>query len=84
MEESLMQKVTSLSNDQFKALISDKRELKKYMKHPQNEKIQADWANISEKQLQDIPSGAVYLTQSALGEEKPQVLLVSTDEKGQK
>ncbi|WP_176585763.1 hypothetical protein [Priestia megaterium] len=79
-----MQKVTSLSNDQFKALISDKRELKKYMKHPQNEKIQADWANISEKQLQDIPSGAVYLTQSALGEEKPQVLLVSTDEKGQK
>ncbi|MEI2393301.1 ImmA/IrrE family metallo-endopeptidase, partial [Priestia megaterium] len=84
MEESTMKKITSLSNDQFKALISDKRELKKYMKHPQNEKIQADWANISEKQLQDIPSGAVYLTQSALGEEKPQVLLVSTDEKGQK
>ncbi|NGY75478.1 hypothetical protein F6Y02_00670 [Bacillus megaterium] len=45
-------------------------------------KIQADWANISEKQPHDIPSGAVYLTQSALGEEKPQVLLVSTDEKG--
>ncbi|WP_155008871.1 hypothetical protein, partial [Priestia megaterium] len=79
-----MQKVTSLSNDQFKTLVSDKRELKKFMKHPQNEKIQADWANISEKQLHDIPSGAVYLTQSALGEEKPQVLLVSTDEKGQK
>ncbi|MDC7767205.1 hypothetical protein POL82_27365 (plasmid) [Priestia aryabhattai] len=79
-----MQKVTSLSNDQFKTLVSDKRELKKFMKHPQNEKIDADWANISEKQLQDIPSGAVYLTQSALGEEKPQVLLVSTDEKGQK
>ncbi|MBV6738674.1 hypothetical protein [Priestia megaterium] len=79
-----MQKVTSLSNDQFKTLVSDKRELKKYMKHPQNEKIQAGWANISEKRLQDIPSGAVYLTQSALGEEKPQVLLVSTDEKGQK
>ncbi|MEN3156420.1 hypothetical protein [Priestia aryabhattai] len=79
-----MQKVTSLSNDQFKTLVSDKRELKKFMKHPQNEKIEADWANISEKQLQDIPSGAVYLTQSALGEEKPQVLLVSTDERGQK
>ncbi|WP_230932847.1 guided entry of tail-anchored proteins factor 1 [Priestia sp. TSO9] len=79
-----MQKVTSLSNDQFKTIVSDKRELKKYMKHPQNEKIEADWANISEKQLQDIPSGAVYLTQSALGKEKPQVLLVSTDEKGQK
>ncbi|NGY85592.1 hypothetical protein F6Y05_05380 [Bacillus megaterium] len=79
-----MQKVTSLSNDQFKTLVSDKRELKKFMKHPQNEKIQADWANISEKQSHDIPSGAVYLTQSALGEEKPQVLLVSTDEKGQK
>ncbi|MCP1452257.1 guided entry of tail-anchored proteins factor 1 [Priestia megaterium] len=79
-----MQKVTSLSNEQFKTLVSDKRELKKFMKHPQNEKIEADWANISEKQLQDIPSGAVYLTQSALGEEKPQVLLVSTDEKGQK
>ncbi|MCE4093170.1 hypothetical protein [Priestia megaterium] len=79
-----MKKITSLSNDQFKTLVSDKRELKKFMKHPQNEKIEADWANISEKQLQDIPSGAVYLTQSALGEEKPQVLLVSTDEKGQK
>ncbi|MET1123166.1 hypothetical protein ABWU59_30050 [Priestia megaterium] len=80
----MMKKITSLSNDQFKTLVSDKRELKKFMKHPQNEKIEADWANISEKQLQDIPSGAVYLTQSALGEEKPQVLLVSTDEKGQK
>ncbi|MGG0522062.1 hypothetical protein ABE056_23905 [Priestia aryabhattai] len=79
-----MKKITSLSNDQFKTLVSDKRELKKFMKHPQNEKIEADWANISEKQLQDIPSGAIYLTQSALGEEKPQVLLVSTDEKGQK
>ncbi|MES9769610.1 hypothetical protein ABWK50_01175 [Priestia megaterium] len=80
----MMKKITSLSNDQFKTLISDKRELKKFMKHPQNEKIEAGWANISEKQLQDIPSGVVYLTQSALGEEKPQVLLVSTDEKGQK
>ncbi|MGG0419528.1 hypothetical protein ABEY52_26215 [Priestia aryabhattai] len=79
-----MKKITSLSNDQFKTLVSDKRELKKFMKHPQNEKIEADWANISEKQLQDIPSGAVYLTQSALREEKPQVLLISTDEKGQK
>ncbi|MCJ7992728.1 hypothetical protein MUB15_32865 [Priestia sp. OVS21] len=80
----MMKKITSLSNDQFKTLVSDKRELKKFMKHPQNEKIEADWANISEKQLQDIPSGAVYLTQSALGEKKPQVLLVSTNEKGQK
>ncbi|MED4240509.1 hypothetical protein [Priestia megaterium] len=80
----MMKKVTSLSNDQFKTLIADKRELKKFMKHPQNEKIEADWANISEKQLQDIPSDAVYLTKSALGEEKPQVLLVSTDEKRQK
>ncbi|MEJ9227858.1 hypothetical protein [Priestia aryabhattai] len=80
----MMKKITSLSNDQFKTLVSDKRELKKFMKHPQNEKIEADWVNVSEKQLQDIPSGAVYLTQSALGEEKPQVLLVSTDEKGQK
>ncbi|SFH60576.1 hypothetical protein SAMN04487776_1405 [Priestia megaterium] len=79
-----MKKIMSLSNDQFKTLVSDKRELKKFMKHPQNEKIEADWANTSEKQLQDIPSGAVYLTKSALGEEKPQVLLVSTDEKGQK
>ncbi|MFF2445299.1 hypothetical protein [Priestia megaterium] len=79
-----MKKVTSLSNDQFNTLIADKRELKKYMKHPQNEKIEAGWANISGEQLQDIPSGAIYLTQSALGEEKPQVLLVSTDEKGQK
>ncbi|UMZ35957.1 hypothetical protein [Priestia megaterium] len=64
-----MQKVTSLSNDQFKTLVSDKRELKRFMKHPQTEKIEADWVNISEKQLQNIPSGAVYLTQSALGEE---------------
>ena len=80
----MMKKVTSLSNDQFNTLIADKRELKKFMKHPQNEKIEADWANISGEQLQDIPSGAVYLTQSAIGEEKPQVLLVSTDEKGQK
>ncbi|MGG0465051.1 hypothetical protein [Priestia aryabhattai] len=79
-----MKKITSLSNDQFKTLISDKRELKKFMKHPQNEKIEAGWANISGEQLQDIPSGAVYLTQSAIGEEKPQVLLVSTDEKGHK
>ncbi|MFE7083541.1 hypothetical protein [Priestia megaterium] len=79
-----MKKVTSLSNDQFKALIADKRALKKFMKHPQNEKIEAGWANISGEQLQDIPSGAIYLTQSALGEEKPQVLLVSTDENGQK
>ncbi|WP_061860154.1 hypothetical protein [Priestia megaterium] len=79
-----MKKVTSLSNDQFNTLIADKRELKKFMKHPQNEKIQAGWANISGEQLQDIPSGAIYLTQSALGEEKPQVLLVSTDEEGQK
>jgi hypothetical protein len=47
----MMKKVTSLSNDQFKILIADKRELKKFMKHPQNQKIQADWANISEKQL---------------------------------
>ena len=54
------------------------------MKHPQNEKIEAGWANISGEQLQDIPSGAVYLTQSAIGEEKPQVLLVYTDERGQK
>ena len=79
-----MQKVTSLSNDQFKTIVSDKRELKKFMKHPQNEKIEADWANISEQQLRDIPSGAVYLTKSAIGEEKPQVLFVSTDERGQK
>ncbi|MGG0338176.1 hypothetical protein [Priestia aryabhattai] len=79
-----MKKVTSLSNDQFNTLIADKRELKKFMKHPQNEKIEAGWANISGEQLQDIPSGAVYLTHSAIGEEKPQVLLVSTDEKGQK
>ncbi|MCF8890681.1 hypothetical protein [Priestia megaterium] len=79
-----MKKVTSLSNDQFNTLIADKRELKKFMKHPQNEKIEAGWANISGEQLKDIPSGAIYLTQSALGEEKPQVLLVSTDEKGQK
>ncbi|MGG3125169.1 hypothetical protein ABEP18_31985, partial [Priestia megaterium] len=50
----------------------------------QNEKIEARWANISGEQLQDIPSGAVYLTQSAIGEEKPQVLFVSTDERGQK
>ncbi|MDP1442227.1 hypothetical protein [Priestia megaterium] len=78
-----MKKVTSLSNDQFNTFIADKRELKKFMKYPQNEKIDAGWANIS-GELQDIPSGAVYLTQSALGEEKPQVLLVSTDEKGQK
>jgi hypothetical protein len=54
------------------------------MKHPQNEKTEAGWAKISGEQLQDIPSGAVYLTQSAIGEEKPQVLLVSTNEKGQK
>ncbi|MFL0575010.1 hypothetical protein ACH0BK_28990 [Priestia megaterium] len=78
----MMKKVTSLSNDQFNTLIADKRELKKYMKHPQNEKIEADWANISEKQLQDIPSGAVYLTQSALGEEKPQVLLFLRTKRG--
>ncbi|MCG0050729.1 hypothetical protein [Priestia aryabhattai] len=80
----MMKKVTSLSNDQFNTLIADKRELKKFMKHPQNEKIEAGWANISGEQLQEIPSGAIYLTQSALGEEKPQVLLVSTDENGQK
>ena len=80
----MMKKITSLSNDQFKTLVSDKRELKKFMKHPQNEKIEAGWANISGEQLQDIPSGAVYLTQSAIGEEKPQVLFVSTDERGQK
>ena len=80
----MMKKVTSLSNDQFNTLIADKRELKKFMKHPQNEKIEAGWANISREQLQEIPSGAIYLTQSALGEEKPQVLLVSTDENGQK
>src|SRR5689334_25261848 len=80
----MMKKVTSLSNDQFKTLIADKRELKKFMKHPQNEKIEADWVDISGKQLQDIPSGAVYLTQSALAKEKPQVLLASTNEKGQK
>ncbi|MEB4860971.1 hypothetical protein [Priestia megaterium] len=79
-----MKKVTSLSNDQFNTLIADKRALKKFMKHPQNEKIEAGWANVSGEQLQDIPSGAIYLTQSALEEEKPQVLLVSTDEKGQK
>ncbi|MDC0704792.1 MULTISPECIES: hypothetical protein [Priestia] len=56
------------------------------MKHPQNEKIEAGWSNISGELLQDIPSGAVYLTQSAIaiGEEKPQVLLVYTDERGQK
>ncbi|WP_170943865.1 hypothetical protein [Priestia megaterium] len=80
----MMKKVTSLSNDQFNTLIADKRELKKFMKHPQNEKIEAGWTNISGEQLQGIPSGAIYLTQSALGEEKPQVLLVSTDENGQK
>ncbi|MGN7241056.1 hypothetical protein [Priestia megaterium] len=79
-----MKKVTSLSNDQFNTLIADKRALKTFMKYPQNEKIEAGWANVSAEQLQDIPSGAIYLTQSALGEEKPQVLLVSTDEKGQK
>ncbi|MCM3195545.1 hypothetical protein [Priestia megaterium] len=77
-------KITSLSIEEFNKLISDKRELKKLMKHPQNEKIEAGWANISGEQLQDIPSGAVYLTQSAIGEEKPQVLLVYTDERGQK
>lgn len=80
----MMKKVTSLSNDQFNTLIADKRELKKFMKHPQNEKIEAGWANISGEQLQEIPSGAIYLTQSALDEGKPQVLLVSTDENGQK
>jgi len=79
-----MKKVTSLSNDQFNTLIADKRALKTFMKHPQNEKIEAGWANVSGEQLQEIPSGAIYLTQSALGEEKPQVLLVSTDENGQK
>lgn len=35
-----MKKVTSLSNDQFNILIADKRELKKFMKYPQNEKIE--------------------------------------------
>lgn len=80
----MMKKVTSLSNDQFNTLIADKRELKKFMKHPQNEKIEAGWANISGEQLQEIPSGAMYLTQSALDEGKPQVLLVPTDENGQK
>ncbi|WP_321998833.1 hypothetical protein [Priestia megaterium] len=80
----MMKKVTSLSNDQFNTLIADKRELKKFMKYPQNEKIEAGWVNISGEQLQEIPSGAIYLTHSALGEEKPQVLLVSTDENGQK
>jgi len=79
-----MRKITSLSNKQFQTLIVDKRELKRYMKHPQNEKIEAGWANISGEQLQEIPSGAIYLTQSSLGEGKPQVLLVSTDENGQK
>src|SRR6478609_11479069 len=79
-----MKKVTSLSNDQFNTLSADKRALKTFMKYPQNEKIEAGWANISGEQLQEIPSGAIYLTQSALGEEKPQVLLVSTDENGQK
>ncbi|MCY9024020.1 hypothetical protein MOF32_13830 [Priestia megaterium] len=79
-----MRKITSLSNKQFQTLIADKRELKRYMKHPQNEKIEAGWANISGEQLQEIPSGAIYLTRSALGEGKPQVLLVSTDENGQK
>ncbi|MBQ4870438.1 hypothetical protein IHQ11_28895 [Priestia megaterium] len=54
------------------------------MKHPQNEKIEAGWANISGEQLQVIPSDAVYLTQSTIGEEKPKVLLVSTDERGEK
>ncbi|MGC9930432.1 hypothetical protein [Priestia aryabhattai] len=54
------------------------------MKHPQNEKIEAGGANISGELLQDILSGAVYLTKSAIGEEKPQVLLVYTDERGQK
>ncbi|MGG0473494.1 hypothetical protein ABEY96_14985 [Priestia aryabhattai] len=54
------------------------------MKHPQNKKIEAGGANISGELLQDIPSGAVYLTKSAIGEEKPQVLLVYTDERGQK
>jgi hypothetical protein len=63
----MMKKVTSLSNDQFNTFIADKRELKKFMKYPQNEKIEAGWANISGEQLQDIPSGAVYLTQSAIG-----------------
>ncbi|MED4267444.1 hypothetical protein [Priestia megaterium] len=80
----MMKKVTSLSNDQFNTLIADKRELKKFMKHPQNEKIEAGWANISGERMQEISSGSIYLTQSALGDEKPQVLLVSTDEKGQK
>ncbi|MGG3182387.1 hypothetical protein ABEQ41_29575 [Priestia megaterium] len=79
-----MKKVTSLSNEQFHTLISDKRALKTFMKYPQNQKIGAGWANISGEQLQEIPSGAIYLTQSALGERKPQVLLVSTDENGQK
>jgi hypothetical protein len=36
------------------------------MKHPQNEKIEAGWANISGELLQDIPSGAVYLTHRSL------------------
>ncbi|NGY89679.1 hypothetical protein F3K44_03200 [Bacillus megaterium] len=68
-----MKKITSLSNDQFKTLVCDKRGLKKFRKEAQNEKIEGDWVNIREKQLHDSPSGAVYLTQSALGGEKPQV-----------
>ncbi|MBT2278616.1 hypothetical protein J7E51_11580 [Priestia megaterium] len=79
-----MRKITSLSNEQFHTLIADKRALKTFMKYPQNEKIEAGRANISGEQLQEIPSGAIYLTQSALEEDKPQVLLVSTDKNGQK
>ncbi|WP_176586417.1 hypothetical protein [Priestia megaterium] len=54
-----MKKVTSLSNEHFNILITDKRELKRFMKYPQNEKIEAGWANINGEKLQDIPSGAV-------------------------
>ncbi|WP_019392517.1 hypothetical protein [Priestia filamentosa] len=85
-----MKKITSITREQFKSITEDKRELKRFVKRPQNTKIEAQWSDLSPGKLSSLEENAVYLLQegkssNGKGKEiKPTVLMVSRDPDGKK
>ncbi|WP_197232988.1 hypothetical protein [Priestia endophytica] len=85
-----MKKIASVTPEQFKSITEDKRELKRFVKRPQNVKIEAKWSDLSPGKLSSLEENAVYLLQEGKtpkdkGKEvKPTVLMVSRNQDGKK
>ncbi|RAS76679.1 hypothetical protein [Priestia endophytica] len=85
-----MKKIASVTPEQFKSITEDKRALKRFVKRPQNAKIEAQWSDLSPGKLSSLEENAVYLlqegkTSDGKGKEvKPTVLMVSRDQDGKK